>query len=85
MENLAARHDFLSLLIEGHALAGAGCGIGHDGGDGMLIARLDRCVRLFARAQAFEPIAHVGIRQWIATHICRSGGGGSRVTERERL
>ena len=44
LEHLAAGHHFLGFLVEGDALTGAGRGVGHDGGDGVLIARLDRGV-----------------------------------------
>lgn len=59
MEYLAASQDFLGFLIEGDTFAGAGRGVGHDGRDRMLIARLDRGIRLLARAEAIEPVVHV--------------------------
>ena len=70
LEDLAPRHHFLRLFVEPHFFARPHCRVGHDGGYRMLVSSLDRAVRLFAASHAFDPVAHMQIRQRVDAGGC---------------
>src|SRR5580704_5373018 len=72
-EHLTPGYDLLRFLVKGDPLAGPVRRIRHDDGDGMVITRFYRGIRLFAAANAFHPVAHMRRCQWIGTRARVSG------------